>query len=499
MRLFSPAAFARTDNPLKVIVTIFSTYELKSVVVELEGSSYPLSYDPLAIPGRFYTPGWVATIPLPSMARGSHALAATATDANNDSASVSTSFMFDSKPLLSVASPSDYVVLRSASLPVAASCTDDDPAGCVSISVYANDKLLTATLGTIDQVLSLAALDGASLPIRIEATDSGGQKAVITRTVFIEPLSGLSAVAAVAGEIKDFSNDRVLYSKSPTTLILHDVADNTDTSVVSGAPSPIMQAALTPYGALYVLEGSGSLNGGLNAFSDGTSQLIGVPAAPFKIAGNFVTWYGTDNQIHLHDLATGTHAAIGDNPGGNGYDVASSGTVVYGAYFGPDINVFRYRKGSVEKITSDAGGTKNINPKTDGNLVVYVKQRDYSEIYLHDGAREVLLSGARNGVSPPPDYQVVNGWVAFARLGSTNQGQIWLRSPAGAEAQVTYFSATSTIVSLAPNGELIVANAGRLYLYSGGYNGLVNVASVQATPKYLNGSWQYVVGRTLFK
>jgi hypothetical protein len=434
------------------------------------------------------------------MTRGAHTLSVTATDVNGDKAIVSTSFVFDSKPLLSVLSPANYDVLRNTSLHVAVTCTDDDPAGCASISVYANDKLLVTMLGNIDKTLTLNALDGTSVPIRIEATDSWGQAAVpVTRTVFIESLPGLSAVASVAGDIKDFSNDRILYVDSPNSLKIHTIANNTDTTVISGAMYPVIQAGLTSSGALYALEGSGSAYGNLYEFKNATSELLGVPTSAFKVAGNFAIWFGTDNYIHLRNLAAGTDISIGNNPGNNGYDVAANGDVVYWEYSGSDINIFRYRNGYSTRITLDTGGVKNTNPKTDGNLIAYVKQQNYSEIYLYDGVREVLLSGAQNGVSPPPDYQVNNSWVAYPRLGSTNQEQIWLRSPTGVVEQVTYFSADSNIVALAPNGEVIVANSGRLYLYKPGQSGLINVASQNAAPKYLNGSWQYVVGRTLFK
>jgi len=248
---------------------------------------------------------------------------------------------------------------------------------------------------------------------------------------------------------------------------------------------------LTPAGALYDLEGTSSAFGNLYEFKNGASELLGAAISPFKIAGNFALWSGNDGYLHLRNLATGTNSTISNNAASNDNDVAANGDVVFWSTAGPDpYNIYRYRNGSTTQIAS------GIYPKTDGNLIVY--QRN-SEMYLYNGINELLLSGIRNGASPPLDYLVVNGWVAFARLGSTNQGQIWLRSPSGVEEQITVFSAASKLVALAPTGEVIVANRGRLYLYKPGQSGLHDVASVNVWPKYLNGSWQYVVGRTLFR
>ena len=155
LTITSPTNGAVTDTPLKIIANPVSTYEVSSVLVKLEGYTYPLIYDTRASSGRIgCTAGWTVSIPLTGMTRGSHTLVVTATNANSSIATASTSFVYDQKPVLSVTNPLDSAVVRSSALRVVASCSDDNTAGCTSISAYANGTLLGTTQGNMDQISS---------------------------------------------------------------------------------------------------------------------------------------------------------------------------------------------------------------------------------------------------------------------------------------------------------------------------------------------------------
>ena len=532
LTITSPTNGAVTDTPIKIIANPVSTYEISSVLVKLEDYTYPLIYDTCATSGRIgCTAGWTVTVPLTGMSRGSHTLVVTATNANSSSVTASTSFVYDQKPVLSVTNPLDSAVVRSSVLRVVASCSDDDTAGCASISAYANGTLLGTTLGNMDQTYTLSAADGTSVTIRIDSVDSLAQKTSITRTVLIETLSGMTPVATVNGDIKDFTADRILYDDSTTgtaSLKIRNITAGTDTLVASDPLTTPQAGSLTPSGAMYVMKASSEVYGKLYDFSGGTSEMQGFPESTFKIAGNYAMWFGYDvagstEYLYRRDFTTGITTGLlkyiyfsSANPAKSNNDVAANGDVLYYTTDTFDTNIIRIRNSVSTRITNNLGASSGIplwyqnrSPKTDGTNVCYTKQEyrnpggaGTTSLYLYNGTQEILLSApfdSSSGSTASFQYEVNNGWVAYSKPGTTNQSQVWLMSANGTAAQVTFFSNSSSIVALASNGEIIIFNGGRLYLYKPGQSGLRDVASTMARPKYLEGSWYYIVGRTLFR
>ena len=529
-----PAIGTLSDDPLAFVVVPTSTYEVTSLLAQLENDIYPLVYSSCAASGRYgCTPGWGASIPMGRYQRGLRTISVTATDAAGSTASATSIIDYDKKPLVSVASPADHQVLREPSVRISASCSDDDPAGCTSVSAYANGSLLaTVAGGVMDKTFSLNGQDGDAVTIRVDVTDSRNQTVSTSRTVHVETLAGFSEVATVPGDIFDFSPDRILYVDSNSgvaSLKIRSVSSGSDTLVARDSLQTPQRGGLTPTGAMYTMKGSTGVYGTIYDYRSGASENLGFPESSFTIAGSYAIWFGydlagTSDYLYLRDFAAGTTTGLvkynlssGYNPSKGDFDVAANGDAVYWTNYIFDTNVIRVRNGVSTRITNDLGASsgiplwyQNMSPKTDGINVCYLK-REYrnpggagaTSLYLHDGTREVQLSAPFTndsyGSTSSFQYRLNNGWTAYTKPGLTNQSQIWLRAADGTSTQVTYFSTSSSIVFLAHNGEMMISNSGELYLFKPGQTGLIYVASSQARPAYFSGAWYFVVGRTLFR
>lgn len=98
------------------------------------------------------------------------------------------------------------------------------------------------------------------------------------------------------------------------------------------------------------------------------------------------------------------------------------------------------------------------------------------------------------------DRQENNGWVAYTVLGGSGQSQVWLRTPSGDERQITFFSTSSHIETLAPNGDITTISQNRRYLTRLG-SSIVDVSSYfkgRSDSYFQNGKWFVVIGGTLF-
>ena len=180
-------------------------------------------------------------------------------------------------------------------------------------------------------------------------------------------------------------------------------------------------------------------------------------------------------------------------------------------------NIFRWRNGVAEQLTSDASSTvRNVNPLTDGNLVVYRKTAgccidDPGRVAIHENGQEVVLDSLRTpGPTPYMDYRVVNGWVAYTRAGSAGELQVWVRNPAGQTSQVSPGGLDAQIVGLGPQGDVLFKHRSGtprdVYLGEPGAP-LVNLGASlggafpfsQASFKRIDSEWYEGSGRLLSK
>lgn len=489
---------------LNVYATISSAYEITSVTAEVEGRSTSLTYTQKAIwpsPIIGWQPAWKGTIDLGGLKEGVKVLTVTASDAGGGTGSRTATFIFDYAPVVTVTSPIDESV-ATPSIRMAASCADT-AGNCQSIKVYVGLSELASGTTVLNQEISLIDYPGQKISLVFEGTDSAGQKTTVTRNVYVEPSNRLAKVADVPGVVWDYSADgRILFLDTSTggqALKIMNTAQGTVTTVFDQVGKIPKYGFLTPKGAIF-MEQSGDISTSLlHDWNNGYLIDLGsLNSQTLVTKGNYASW-NQGERLMLRDLLAMSNSIVNTYTGNWGNDVSENGDVVYWEAAGNGI--YRYRGGATTRLTANVG-LNEVLPLTDGVNVIFRRQGSSTNppfsIGLVGASGEVLLaSGLSKPPSPGSHYQVQNGWVAFTKLGTSEQFQVWIRTPGGVSEQVTFFSSSSSIVSLAPTGEVIISNGGKLYLYLTA-QGLIEISSKLVKPVYVNKGWYGIIGRSIF-
>jgi hypothetical protein len=389
---------------------------------------------------------------------------------------------------------------------VHAECTDDDPAGCSSITLtLPNDTVLLSGSSSIDGVISLAQYEGGSVNLSFVGTDSVGQRQTVERLVYVDSSVLLTEAAVASGHIIDAQSSRLLSLDSTLAtpvLKIRDRLTGQDTLVPSPPDQvPETSAFLTPKGAIFVARSVVNYLWSVYDWRD--AQLINLGSAdPSSLAvqGSYALW-SVGSQLVRRDLTAGTNLIVSQSAGNIFNDVVANGDVVYWTdNSSSNYNIYRYSDGVSTALTSDTT-LWNVYPITDGVSVVYQKITLPNQTYalaMYGAAGEETLAPARLGHPyPGPDYQANNSWIAFTQSG-TGSLQVWTRSPKGARTQVSFFGSNSSIGALGPNGELTFTANGRTYLTHGSPPP-TDVASSLGRGYWLDGQLYLAIGNTMFK
>ncbi len=503
--ILRPAAGAPAGNILKVAVQISSTFEIKSVKASVEGREAELAFSDAVScsPTGVCVPGWVGDVSLSGLSRGPKILTVIATDVFGNTSQKQGTFVYDQPPAVNIAAPLDQTVARPGIF-VDVTCTDDDPAGCVSLTVSFSEGTLATGKDAIKGHLFLPASGITSGTLTFTARDSIGQTTKLTRNFFIETSINLSEVANVGGRILDVESDRILFLED-NSLKIRDRASGLDTVVMNDSAKFPSYGFLAPKGAIF---SAGTMQGfTLYDWRDGNLINLGLDSSTsLKVKGKYAIW-SLGSSLILRDLDSGTNTQVSTIAGNINNDVSASGDVVYWGNDSPtNFNVYRYRGGTNTKLTNDSS-LWNTYPLTDGINVAYRKStpccgnQTYA-IGLYGSAGEMTLSTPPSEVNPGSDYQLNGGWVAFTRPSNIVSKQVWTRSPAGEETQISFFSTPSSIKALSPLGGVIFNNnSGRSYLKEANTpnNEPMDVGTDQDKYFWLDGQWFVTVGRSLFK
>jgi hypothetical protein len=501
-----PAANAIVGNQLVVQVAVTSTYELTTVNASVETQSAALAYSSVAS-------AWTNTLSLSNLSRGLKTLTITATDAFGNSAQTQTTVRKDLPPTLTVLQPLVGTVARP-SFQISASATDDDPVGTV-INVYAGTNLLVTGTNTINTQASLPDDDGQAVDLRFDAVDSVGHTNSVTRTLYILANTNWVESAQVAGPILDVSTNTILFvdgnilkTKSRLTGAETVLLDDTNITPSVGA--------LTPFGALIGTAGAGSVAPTAYEVKNGLVTNLG-PGISIAVHGNYAVWLTAPGWRTLvyRDLVASTNTAVSTVAWGATF--APNGDVIYGSETERELYnlIVRYRNGTNAVLVNGGYYFGYDFVQTDGTNLVYHKY-SYLDSFggrleyqvLFDGAAETTLSTNIIGVGDPYGYPAISqGWVAYRAAGSGGTSQLWTRSPTGVQAQQTFFTTWSRIQGLAPNGQFLFFNGGRLYQARAGtipldlgawnFGGPWDIPGA-ATVFWQQGQWYTVIGRSLF-
>src|SRR5690349_16692059 len=515
--VLSPKADALVDSSFLVTARVVSLSQLTSVVASVGGNSAPMSRDP-------NTGVWSGTITLTGLPSPSdQQLTVTATDAQGHSGQVVVPIRFDRPPAVTFTLPTTGTVARPTTR-VVASCQDDGPAGCVGLSLVANaysgnPVVLATGSDHIDQTVSLAAFDGTSIDLQVQAQDGAGQVTRVRHDVYVETSPHLTPVAdADSGTGLDADQTRILLmdtTASVDNLRLFDRGTGASTLVFSQSrPLRIEQAALTPRGVLIrtrdIMHGATSAT--LHELRDGTltTLLDNRPFALFLVEGKYALWTildfgsGVGDEDFRRDLDAGTTVSLGI--GSTDHDVTPDGDVILG--FGENVAV--WHNGTLTFLTNDGSlDVLNGGVVGDGVHVVWRKAPhgvfQPSSIRLADPAGDIVLASdirPDDMSGPPRNYQVNGGWIAFTRPDPNGILQVWVRSPSGVETQVGSLGQSSGIEAVSPSGQVVfdAAPTGtyRRYLGSAG-SSATDIGGVLGSPIFINGQLHVLIGASLFR
>ena len=424
----------------------------------------------------------------------------------------------DEPPIITVISPIEGGVARPW-MRLAATCADDNPAGCthVEVGLFAlgapieyGPVFATGTSSFDTQVLLFNFPLGRML--RFSATDSAGQTTYVYRSIWIEPSPSLYEVTSVGGPILDVQPDRILFRQGAAwtqtpqgvlynygSLVVRNRATGVDTPIPTVIGTEPEYGYLTPAGAIFVLRKSEFPFSEVREWRGGVTLPILGSANAFQslvVSGDYAIW-SEGASLYRYVVSTQTKTLVTASPViNNNNDVAANGDVAYGT--GGDFQIFRYRGGVNTPLTNDASG--NTYPRTDGVNVVYRKSSAMGWVVaLHDGNSETILDPLQTAeIQPDSAYQTEGGWTAFTRRAIDGTRQVWVRSPAGVSTQISSTTGSSRVDSVSPSGRVTFVFNDRRLLAAAGQTP-VDVSSLLGTMFWENEVPLVAIGRSLFR
>jgi hypothetical protein len=505
----APGAFV-SDNA-SILVQVTSTFELTSGIASMAGRQAPLTYTSVGqFPSPCYLQGncYAGTLPLAGTPVGRDRLRVRVTDTRGNYAEISTPVIHDDPPRLTVRSPADNAVAVP-TLAVDVSCSDDTP-GCrvetLGPAGGGSRPHLADDVGGVTADVDLSQYAGSAIDLVFRVFDASGQVTEVHRNIYVESPARLSvAEAPQGGDIFAADGQRLLLVETLTDgdrVALFDRTSRTTETIPLPAGRTVRVAFVTPTGAIFIAQ---PLNGGSSDFRlylwrnaaltdvGSTGGLVSLHAA-----GNFAVW-SQGASLYRLNTATGASSLVSSSALNNDNVVAADGTVVF--ISSGSLQLYRDRAGQQTLLTPDAT-VSHIEPRTDGNDVVYVQRRRTGNpaqeaiAFIDDTAAPTLLTPFRDFSRSSNRADIAGGWVSFLDLGANNQTHVWTRAPDGTLLRRTDFAASSAIEKLAPNGDVMIRQGFTKRHLSRGTQ-LIDVGSGNGTPYYLDGKWYVALAGTL--
>lgn len=505
VNIIEPPLSSRSGDVLVISADVTAANQIQSVTAVVEDRQTALAFSD----GR-----WRGQLSLVGLAKGPHPLTVTAQDVLNDTGSDQVTFIYDNKATIEVSSPIDESV-ATPMIQVTASCEDDLPPCTVDIDVKTDlDQFaLIEANGSIDQSVALDAYDGQMVTLVFTAVDSGGQASEsVERRVYVDSSCWLESVYDVPGKIVDVHADRILYLDDTGVPVIRDRDDHTDTPIPMPAGYFVEKAYLSPRGAIFTAGVVGSNDAAVIEWQDDAPLNHGHPngRSSLVVSGDYAIWSGTPGpftgglwDLFLRDLQGGTTDEVDVEmlPNNTRNDVASDGTVAFSA---DDSNIHLYENGTATPLTTASGMIHYRHPVTDGTNTVYARwdsEANTFAIVKHDGTTATEIAPPREAAADPrEDYEVENGWIAFTTPTTTDEVHVFTIPPGGSPQQVSFFNTSSTIETLASNGEVTLLHPDTDARYFGSTTAPARRINSRLGKAYaIAGEWYVAIGRTLFR
>jgi hypothetical protein len=491
-----PLVDALSGNDVVVEAEVASTSALSGVTTTIGGVTTPL----VLSAGR-----WSATVPLVGRAFGPLELMVTARDVNGAATDAFRYFIHDVPPMLAVGAPLHLDVGRP-SLAFAASCTDDDPAGCQVEVTRAGTPYANGT-GNVSGTVDIAE-SASGVELVFTATDSRGQEVSETRRVYGEPGPRLTEVARADGRVVDLLGDALLYINEsgdvPRTVIQTVSTGALDTIALPDGAVP-SRAFLLPTGVLLATGELGAPGGSLFELRSGAlTEVTGLlAAASVQVNGTWAIYsLGTPTgprSLHRRDLTTGTDILISSSISTHRTSVAATGEV---AWTSPDNEVMRYRNGTTTQLTT-TGVHETYSPVIDAEGVTYLRDccggTKWELVKQANCCIGVLAEGPSSAPIPAGLRYVMNGSYVFYSAPKLGALEVFAMPSNGSQLfTLTNLGQDNLIEAVSDWSAVVFSRGNRRY---GGQNFLGGeyIMSSAGTVRWQVGKFYAFVGRVAFR
>ncbi|WP_437952956.1 hypothetical protein WME98_21235 [Sorangium sp. So ce296] len=504
-----PGQRAWSHTYVNIHVEVSSTLQIARVQAQLGAGSVILTNTG----GITYKAG-ISTFGLPY---GEHVLTVTATDVEGTSVSAQRTVFQDQIPTAQVLAPTHEAVAHP-SLRLAATCVDDHPADC-SIRATANfydtnpstSVELARATAALDTVVDLSAYSGRKFDLKFQMVDIHSSMILLGPTIQVETSPLLEPIDEVPGRILDFDGTRILFVKRREELFVLDRATRATTRVMK-LPYPYQfndatRAFLTGAGAVMEVPAPPAIDRPPSAVYEwrhGALLKLAENGRVAFVSGDAMAYSGSGTYVR--DLASGTdELALGAALDRPSMDVADDGLF---AYVNGRWSLYTRRNGTSTLLATS--GDEITRPVTDGINVVFTKilRSGQPQSILATPSGQVPLGvvpvarpeGAQTGA-----YQLHAGYIAFLK-GSRGAEQVWLRTPSGAQHQLS--SSTPSQLDDPParlghdgisdTGEVMFLTPPKRYLGAAGAAPR-EIGSQLGHARWFEGAWYVVMGNTLFR
>jgi hypothetical protein len=501
--IVAPAAEQLADDTtLFVKVTISSTFEISTVEAAVGDRETLLAFNSS-------TNAYEGKIDLTGLDQGTLTVIISAMDLVGNSASASTPFIFDSKPILKIISP-QYKYVGRPLLPVIVECHERNGVPCYArveggpVPIEAPTRLET--------LYDLSTHDGGLARVTFIAIDDRGQRVSEVYDILIEGSSYLREVGIFKDKIIDVRGNKVLtlsdnikdsYGRFVVNetehLAVHDLSEH-NSEIIPFIGAINGQPQISSTGVWF--EGTPLNNPIVYEWTEGGLSEIAQPAVFGIVAKHDYALFSKNGDWNQPDTLCSKNLITRQvmkfptfiSSASFSWDVGADGKIVYST----DGNIYAYDNGVKETIVSDQ---TSINPTIEADMMVYEKwvqvlSRNQKAIALHDFENETIIRDYR-AADVFTEYQLNNGFISYVDKAGFNFNHVWLRDPSGEVKQITFFAEDSHLEAMNSNGDMVLKNNNGRYLSDKSGN-MIRVGSDLGNAIVNGDKFQVIIGNTLY-
>jgi hypothetical protein len=416
-----------------------------------------------------YSGAWFGYAGFDGVPAGPQRLRATARDEQGHVAMAVVDVVHDSPLRIRVLDPLGWVL--AGRVPVRAACVDDNQNSCRSfealVRVNGVDTRIAQAATDINITYPVADLAADSVSFVFHATDAGGRTTTVETRPFRVMQGPWTQIVGVPGTVLDASPDRAMYVNGDF-LQLVNVRTGDDASLYAEssiradlvgwvtAAGGIIEYGFPCCGKRSGVEEFGGSYGGASTGSDPRGR------------GGWAAWRGGSGRayepfrLNRDDVLNRSIASTPDSLAVASYDLADDGTIAFSARG----QLFVWRGATFTQLTSDTAYGVSA-PVTDGSAFLYLRKPAGST----DPARQLVYRGAGGGeevltpAAAPVRYGLLNGWAAFEYPDAAGAFHTFVRTPSGEVHAVWPAAPADTrFLSVGPQGQVVLASSGALYL-----------------------------------